>query len=275
MIVRNIINVIKEANIIVFSPHYDDFPLMMAGYILELKKKGMLRGKRFTNVNVFSRSNYQLRDSYGNKDTSLDRIKFVVGRRIIEDISCMDELFGLGNYTYRLLCENDCQIRGKKTAKSEMEFHHGMYEDLRKDDFEILDRVTDVASEYIDLPDTALIYPIGFKEHIDHFIVREAGKKAAKNGGRTKLYFAEEKPLSGLADKEEKERINKLIIDERLEARTFRCDPKAVIELVFKHYISQVEDVYSKGIFERSKTLQSEYAAEYPLDCIYAKKYDD
>ena len=49
---------------------------------------------------------------------------------------CLDDLLGDYNYTYRLLCEYDCQIRSKKTADSEMEFHHGMYDDLEEDDYE-------------------------------------------------------------------------------------------------------------------------------------------
>ena len=271
MRVTDVADVIKENNIIVFSPHYDDFPLMMAGYIFELKKNKLLGKKRFSNVNVFSRSNYQLRDIEGNKDTSLERIKFAVGQRVIEDMSCMNELFGIGGYTYRLLCETDCQIRGKKTADSEMEFHHGVYEDMDKDDFRILDRVAAAAEEYMDMPDTAIVFPIGFKEHIDHFIVREGGRKAAKKGGRTRVYFAEEKPLSGIANEKEIKRIDKLVEEENLEECPFRCDPQAVVNLVFKHYISQVEPVYSKGILERTKKLQAKYDSGYPLDCIYKK----
>ena len=43
-----------------------------------------------------------------------------------------------------------------------MEFHHGTYEDLDKEDYAILDRVTAAASEYLHLTDTALVFPIGF-----------------------------------------------------------------------------------------------------------------
>lgn len=268
----DIADVVKEKNIVVFSPHYDDFPLMMAGFILELKKEGLLQTKKFTNVNVFSRSNYQLRDIEGNQDTSLSRIKYAVGNRILEDMSCMDELFGLGNYSYRLLCEFDCQIRGKKVADSEMEFHHGTYEDLDDNDHAIIDRVRAAALEYMDLEDTALFFPAGFKEHIDHFIVREAGIKAMKSSGRTKVYFAEEKPLSGISSKEEEQRIYDMMQQMKYEQIAFKCDPQAVTDLVFKHYVSQVEEVYRKGIFQRAKKLKSDHMSDHYLDSFYTEK---
>ena len=53
MNVVDVAEVIKESNIIVFAPHYDDFPLMMAGYIFELKKRGLLDSKRFHQCQCF------------------------------------------------------------------------------------------------------------------------------------------------------------------------------------------------------------------------------
>ena len=265
--IANVEEIIKEKNIVVFAPHYDDFPLMMAGYIFALKQKGLLDSKHFTNVNVFSRTNYQLRDLEGNKDISLKRIKYAVGIRVNEDMCCLDDLFGDYNYKYRLLCEYDCQVRGKKTANSEMEFHHGMYEDFEDDDFAIMKRVSAVATEYFKLCDTAVIFPIGFKEHIDHFIVREAGRKAANEGGSAKLYFAEEKPLSGIANEIEIERINALVKEDGLTPNLFRCDPEKVSDIVFKHYLSQVEPLYREGVINRAKVLSEFYKTDYPLDC--------
>jgi len=270
MRITDIANVINENNIVVFSPHYDDFPLMMAGYIFELKAKGLFSKKRFANINVFSRSNYQLRDIHGNKDLSIERIKYAVGNRLIEDMYCMDELLGQYNYVYRLLCEYDCSLREKQTAKSAMEFHHGTYDDFDSKDWAILDRLTAVIGEYMQLEDTALVFPIGFKEHFDHFIVREAGLKSAANPSSARFYFAEEKPLSGIADKVETTKINDLIKENKLDTRAFLHHPKKVVDLVFKYYISQVEEVYSKGIIQRAEALCTEYSVDFPLDCIYA-----
>ena len=262
-------DIIREKNIVVFSPHYDDFPLMMAGYIFEMKQEGAFSEKRFTNINIFSRSNYQLRQVEGNKDLSLERIKYAVGNRLIEDMCCMDELVGRYQYTYRLLCEYDCSLREKKSADSEMETHRGTYEDFDNEDWNILNRLTDTIGEYAGNEDTALVFPIGFKEHFDHFIVREAGLKSAQMGGQAGFYFAEEKPLSGLADESEIGRIHDLIRANNLSTHAFWHHPEEVVNIVFRHYISQVEDVYRRGIMDRSKLLQSAYGVEFPVDCIY------
>ena len=261
--------IIRERNIVVFSPHYDDFPLMLAGYIFELKRKKAFSEKRFSNVNVFSRSNYQLRQIEGNKDLSLERIKYAVGNRLLEDMCCMDELLGQYSYAYRLLCEYDCSLRQKPVGEGAMETHFGTYNDFEPEDWHILNRLVDTIGEYAQNGDTALVFPIGFKEHFDHFIVREAGLKAARNGGKAAFYFAEEKPLSGLANEADIERIHDLIQKNDLNTYAFRHHPEEVVAIVFKHYVSQVEDVYRQGVMDRSELLQAAYDTDFPVDCIY------
>lgn len=49
----------------------------------------------------------------------------------------MDEMLGNYNYQLRLLCENDCSIRNRKVADSEMEFHHGTYNEFNEEDWSI------------------------------------------------------------------------------------------------------------------------------------------
>jgi len=59
MFYSNIEAVIPEKNIVCISPHYDDFLFFLGGYLIEMKEKGLLGGKKFTNISTFSRSNYQ------------------------------------------------------------------------------------------------------------------------------------------------------------------------------------------------------------------------
>jgi hypothetical protein len=264
--------VIPEKNIIVLSPHYDDTIFFMGGYIFELKAQNLLDDKRFENISVFSRSNYQARDDEGNTDTSLDRIKLASGRRIFEDLNCLDELFGDYNYKFRLLGEKESQVRGKTFADSDMEFPHGMYDSFDDSDWEIMGRLKKVLEELAEFEDTAIVLPVGFKEHIDHFIVREAGIAVAKQLGKkakAKFYFAEDKPYSGIANDEELERIEQFVSANNLECKAYRHHPDKVIEVSFKHYISQVEDVYITGINQRSNYLQSLYSVNHPVDRIY------
>jgi hypothetical protein len=266
-------NIIPEKNIIIFSPHFDDVVLMLGGYINELRKNSLLHSKKFHIIILFSRSNYLAGTGNNNFDNSLERVKFATGKRLLEDQDCNDELIGRFNYTYELAGENECFTRGKSFADSEMEFPHGMYEDFNQQDHEIFARMKKRITAWADREDTALVFPTAFKEHIDHFIVREAAITVAKDKGskaKASFYFQEDKPYGGIADDTELARVEKFISENQLKGRTFLCDPEKVVELAFKHYVSQVEDVYRTGILKRAKLLQYEMKAPQPCDRIYA-----
>jgi hypothetical protein len=265
-------NVITEKNIVIFSPHFDDVLFMLGGYINELKNAQLLNTKTFHIVIIFSRSNYLAGTGDGNFDNSLDRIKLATGKRLLEDQNCNDELFGPFNYTYELLGENECFTRGKSFADSEMEFPHGMFNDFDEADEDIFYRMKRRIAEWSLMEDVALVFPMAFKEHIDHFIVREAALSVADEAGtnrRAAFYFQEDKPYGGISDETELARINSFIKKNTLEARTYTCDPQKVIDLAFKHYISQVEEVYKTGIRERSRVLKEQMKTDKPCDRIY------
>ena len=263
---------IPESNIIVFSPHFDDLLFMLGGYIVELKKASLLATKRFHIVLIFSRSNYLAGSGNDNFDNNLDRIKLATGKRLLEDMECTDELLGKFNYTYELLGEDECFVRGKNFADSEMEFPHGMYDDFDEQDTGILERMKQRILYCSKVNDTALIFPTAFKEHIDHFIVREAAIEVAKestNKTHATFYFQEDKPYGGIATSIEIERIDNFIQKHNLEYRTYRYDPECMIELAFKHYVSQVEEIYKTGIRNRGLFLQESAKADGPCDRIY------
>ena len=265
-------DIIPEKNIVVFSPHFDDVLFMLGGYINELKKEKILGTKNFHIIIIFSRSNYLAGTGKSNFDNSLDRIKLATGKRLLEDQDCNDELLGRFSYTYELLGEDECFSRGKSFADSEMEFPHGMFEDFDENDIAIFDRMKKRIAEWSRREDTALVFPMAFKEHVDHFITREAAIAVAKETGRRRnaaFYFQEDKPYGGISDTTELGRIQTFIKENTLEARTYTCDPQQVIDLAFKHYISQVEEVYKTGIRERSRVLKDEMKTEKPCDRIY------
>jgi len=267
-----ITEVIPQSNIIVFSPHFDDVLFMLGGYISELKKSGNLHTKQFHINLLFSKSNYLARSGSENFNKSLERVKLATGQRLLEDQECIDEMLGKFNYRYEILGESECFTRGKKFADSEMEFPHGMYEDFDTMDKEIFQRMKKRIRQWAHYPDTALVFPIAFKEHIDHFIVREAAVEVAKelNGeGKASFYFQEDKPYGGIATEAELQRIDHFISSNALECKTFRYDPEHMITLAFKHYISQVEEVYKTGIRNRAKYLEDQTQADGPCDRIY------
>jgi len=263
---------IPETNIVVFSPHYDDFLFMLGGYVMELRKQGLLESKNFHILLIFSRSNYLAGTGTNNFDTSLDRLKLASGKRLLEDMECTDALLGKHNYRYELLGERECFLRGKSYADSEMEFPHGMYDDFNDLDRAIFDRMKDRIRHWAQQPDTALIFPTAFKEHIDHFIVREAAINVAREGSAKQnatFYFQEDKPYGGIATEAEKERIASFVAKNNLQTKTYPYDPEAMIDKAFTYYISQVEEVYKTGIRNRADFLQQEMKSAVACDRIY------
>ena len=264
----------SERAIIVFSPHFDDFLFMVGGYISELRSADLLSTKRIFIKILFSRSNYLARTGAGNADRSLDRVKLATGKRLLEDQECLDELLGPFNYRYELLGENECFVRGKRleVEDGDMEFPHGMYEDFNKEDEQIFERMKDRIRQLAGREDTALVFPAAFKEHIDHFIVREAAMAvAAETAGVAKatFYFQEDKPYGGIATQEEQQRIYQFVRRNGLAIRTFEFDPELMVTYAFKHYVSQVEEVYETGIRARARLLQELLATGRPCDQIY------
>ena len=264
--------VIPESNIVVFSPHYDDFLFMLGGYVMELQKQDLLQTKNFHILLIFSRSNYLAGTGNNNFDSSLDRIKLATGKRMLEDVECTDALLGPFNYRYELLGERECFLRGKNYANSEMEFPHGMYDDFNDLDHAIFERIKNQIRHWAQQPDTALVFPTAFKEHIDHFIVREAAIEVAKEGSSKQnaaFYFQEDKPYGGIATEAEKERIANFVANNNLQIKTYPYDPEAMIDKAFTYYISQVEEVYKTGIRNRAALLQQEMKTAVACDRIY------
>ena len=265
-------NVIKEKNVVVFSPHYDDFPLFISGYVDGLKSQGLLDSKQFTSVLIFGRSNYTVGADEDNYDTSLERIKLATGQRYIEDIECMNEMFGRFNYSYLGCLEDEALVREKVLADSNMEFPHGTFDDFDEEDYKIFERVTKKIMEYAVKEDTALIFPIAIKEHIDHFIVREAAFNAIKElDGKVAatFYFCEDKPYYGIATEAERKKIEAIVKERKLEPITFTFDAEKMIDLVFKHYVSQVEEVYATSIRDRAQELKNLENETKDCDRIY------
>jgi hypothetical protein len=248
--------VIPEKDIIILSPHFDDVPLTYGGYLGALK--GLVKQKRIRIVLVFSRSNYQARDDKGNKDTSLKHIRYATGIRLMEDLNCLDALLGHGNYRYELMAERECVLRQKGWKEGEkFEFPWGDRTAFDKEDREIFNRIKERAREWLSARDTALLVPLGFKEHIDHIIVRDAVVEArADMKPRARIYFGEDQPYTGLANHADWQKA--MVFLKRYGARPvdFAIDAKKKKALIFKCYPTQVEKSYGKGILNRTRELK-------------------
>ena len=249
-------HLIPEKNLIVFSPHYDDVLFMLGAYAGAMNGQKSQARKNWTIQLIFSRSNYQCKSGAENRDTSLERIKRTTGKRLLEDTNCLNELLGRYAYRYEVYGEDECLIRGKQLEATGMEFPHGTYPDFTPLDYAIKDRLQLRIRDWATRPDTALIFPLGIREHIDHFILREAAANVMhERDWPASFYFAEDKPYAGLADATEWERANNFIDQHQLSALTYRADQEQVIDLAFRHYVSQVEPIYAEGIRKRSQAL--------------------
>jgi len=275
MYYSNIAEVIPEKTIICVSPHYDDFLFFLGGYIFEMKRNGLLDTKRVVNINTFSRSNYQERDAEGNKDQSLKRVQYASGIRFIEDLECLDAMLGAHNYQYRMMGEEESQVRGKilNEGDGEMEMAFGSYETMDSNDWDILRRMQVCIEELSMDGNTAIILPLAMKGHIDHFIVREAGVRAmGKPGIKANFYFAEDKPYAGIMDERESAINDHFIAQYKLEDRAFDHAPEKVLEYAFKHYPSQVDEIYTVGVRGRSEQLKALYQKPTDVDRIFKLK---
>ena len=170
--------------------------------------------------------------------------------------------------------EEESQVRGKilNEGEGEMEMAFGSYENMDGHDREILARMKDAAMDYMAQEDTAVILPLSMKGHIDHFIVREAGLTAAKEAGssrRAAVYFAEDKPYAGMMDGVESKINDDFIAANGLADKAFAHHPEEILELAFKHYPSQVDEVYNTGIRDRSRYLKELYNVSCECDRIY------
>ena len=272
MFYENIEDVIPESNIICVSPHYDDFLFFLGGYVLEMKRCGLLDTKRFTNINTMTRTNYQERDIIGNLDRSLKRVQYATGIRFIEDLEGLDALLGAHNYVFRAMGEEESQVRGKifNEGEGEMEMAFGCYDTMDKADWGILGRMEACVKELAQLEDTAIVLPLSMKGHIDHFVVREGGVRAMKNTDpKAAFYFAEDKPYAGLMTEEESKINDDFIAEHGLTDRAFAGYPEEMLRLAYLHYPSQIDAVYDKGVLNRNEQLKQIYNTEVDTDRIY------
>jgi hypothetical protein len=85
------------------------------------------------------------------------------------------------------------------------------------------------------------------------------------------FYFHEDKPYGGIATKEELERMDNFIKINNLTSKLYAYDPELMIDLAFKHYVSQVEEVYKTGIRNRAKYWQEQLGSDAGLDrvCVF------
>ena len=272
MFYKNIEDVIPESNIICVSPHYDDLLFFLGSYVLELKRLGLLATKRFTNINTMTRTNYQERDIEGNKDQSLKRVQYATGIRLLEDLECLDDLFGHCNYGYRLMGENESQVRGKIfiEGEDEMEMAFGSYETMDQADWDILNRMEACVKELAKSENTAIVLPLTIKGHIDHFVAREGGVRAMKSTEpKASFYFAEDKPYSGLMTEAESKINDDFIAEHALSDRAYAGHPKEILRLAYRHYPSQIDAIYDEGILARNEQLKQIYNIDVDTDRIY------
>jgi hypothetical protein len=264
--------VIPEKHIIILSPHYDDVPLTFGGYLMRMAGEGFLKKHRIRIVNIFSRSNYLARDDKGNSDTSVGRTQYATGIRLLEDLTCLDGILGFGNYSYEIKAERECVLRQKEWKPGEkFEFPQGNQSTFDEEDRQIFNRIKKYAQAWLVQSDTALLVPLGVKEHIDHVMVRDAVMEVKEelNPIKAAIYFGEDQPYTGLASKEDWQVAEQFIQKNALHAVDYQIDAQQKADLIKRNYPTQVESSYLEGILNRADQLKESVHVACDLERIY------
>ncbi len=270
---NDIQTVLEEKNIIILSPHYDDVPLTFGGYLSSLENAGLVPAKKIRIILIFSRSNYQARDDKGNRDGSMTRIQYATGIRLLEDLNCLDDLLGHGNYDYEIKAERECVLRQKTWKPGEkFEFPHGTRKNFDSEDWEIYERIKRYAYNWLKEEDTAILLPLCVKEHIDHVILREAVFSAweeMKNHSKAVLYLGEDQPYTGLADDHDWETVKNFLSGFEITTIDYLIDESRKMDLVWKYYPTQVEESYRTGVNNRAIQLKKINKADSGVERMY------
>jgi hypothetical protein len=191
----------------------------------------------------------------------------------MEDLNCLDELIGHGNYTYELLAEVECMMRQKSWKEGEVfEFPQGTRADFTPADLEIFDRIKKQASRWLSLEDTAILLPLGIKEHIDHILVREAvmeARSAPDHPVRAGICLGEDQPYAGHASEKDWDKAGAFLDGLPVTLIHYPIDAARKADLLMKHYPSQVEESYREGILNRAGELQRGFGTQKGIECLY------
>lgn len=269
----HISEVVTEKNVIILSPHYDDVVLTFGGYLDALVSNQLIHTKNIRIIHIFSRSNYQLRDDEGNRDQSLGRIQYATGIRLLEDLNCLDDLVGHGNYTYEIMAERECMMRQKSWKAGEaFEFPQGTKKDFNNEDREIYHRIKKHAIRWLDCMDCAILLPMGIKEHIDHILLREALMDTwyeLEQKSNATIHLGEDQPYAGLAYKDDWDTARSYLDALPHVEINYCIDAERKADLMMRHYPSQVEESYREGVLNRARQLQQLLGSDTGLERIY------
>jgi hypothetical protein len=273
---EHISEVVPEKNIIILSPHYDDVVLTFGGYLDALASNQLIHTKNIRIIHVFSRSNYKLRDDEGNRDQSLERIQYATGIRLLEDLNCLDDIIGHGNYTYEILAERESILRQKSwKAGLAFEFPQGTKKDFNVYDWEVYEQIKKQACKWLISKDCAIMLPLGIKEHIDHILLREAlmdGMDELARKTNAIIYLGEDQPYAGLANETDWDIARSYLNSLSLNEINYPIDAERKLELLMKHYPSQVEESYREGVLNRAEQLKQKYGSDTRIERIYRLK---
>jgi hypothetical protein len=171
------------------------------------------------------------------------------------------------------MAESECVLRQKTWKPGEaFEFPQGTKEDFDDEDQKIYDRIRKYAKDWLRKEDTAILLPIGIKEHIDHIILREAMVDTVHEiypECAASIYFGEDQPYTGLAFSEDMKKADEFIKAHSLVPLDYQINESRKVDLVMRFYPTQVEESYQTGILSRSSQLKEQYRSDQGIERIY------
>jgi hypothetical protein len=83
------------------------------------------------------------------------------------------------------------------------------------------------------------------------------------------IYFGEDQPYTGLADEADWKKTEGFFENHSVDRIDYPIDENHKVNLIWKHYPTQVEESYRQGILNRANQLQKINMADSGVERIY------
>ena len=98
---------------------------------------------------------------------------------------------------------------------------------------------------------------------------RQAERAGMNDMARTAVYFGEDQPYTGLADAADWKKTEEFLKNLPVDRIDYPIDAYHKVDLIWRHYPTQVEESYRQGILNRANQLQRINMADSGVERIY------
>lgn len=244
---------------IILSPHYDDLALSIGGTVLCWQNKNI----SVEDWIIFSLGNYIAADDRGNTDFSSQQVENVSKQRYREELSAANEL---GIKAIKRLDCYEAKFRGHSSFIAPSQKAQPLTEKDQHDFKKISEAIAPLLNQPIDL-----FVPLALQGHYDHILVREAVCSLLidrKDPLIASIFFYEDLPYAARATWRQRLEMYWLMRRWKLKAIIMPIDLRRKLDLL-RHYPSQSDPSYTRGITARSLFIQRRYRLTSPAELFF------